>query len=108
MQGSMAIACNVASQSSHFSLIFLMSQFTFNETIGNRFGVMPRLKTFDAYAGKAILHRFGSQLPFLAIDLLFGRHLDRSHSLYASLIPFPLSTCEQPPSSCGVEKRTNE
>jgi hypothetical protein len=64
-----AIACDVESQPSHFSVVFLMRQLTLDEAPGNGFSLRTGLKSFNSYTGKAIFHRFGAQLPLFAIDL---------------------------------------
>ena len=74
--GSVAIARDVESEPSHFSVVFLMGQFTLDETLGYGFSFRTRLQSLHSHAGKAILHRLSAQLPLFAIELLSGRHRD--------------------------------
>jgi hypothetical protein len=65
-----ASACDVESQPSHFSVVFLVSQLTLDERPGNGFSLRAGLKAFHSHTGKAIFHRFGAHLSLFVIDLL--------------------------------------
>jgi len=80
------LARDVEGQSSHFGTVFLMRELPsmkrWQIASASGPGSMPSIRTL----ANAIVHRFGSQLPFITIDLLFGRHRDASQTRHPGRI----------------------
>lgn len=67
-------ASDPGGQGFHCRVVLLARQLASNKPVGNGFSLWTRLKSFHSHTGKGILHSFGTQLSFSAIDILSRGH----------------------------------